>query len=88
MDSMDRALFRLIDANANRALEGLRVAEDFARLGLNDRRASERLKTLRHKLRHALDRAFPAELRLAARDIEGDVGTEIATESERGREGL
>ena len=45
-----RETLRIIDANLNRAAEGLRVLEDIARLGLNDASLSERLKTLRHEL--------------------------------------
>ena len=41
---------RIIDAAANRAREGLRVAEDFVRFVLDDRHLTEQCKQLRHDL--------------------------------------
>ena len=72
---------RIIDANLNRAAEGLRVLEDIARLGLNDAVMSERLKTLRHQLTHTspdLQNAL-----VSARAADADVGrdTQVAGES-------
>jgi len=82
---MDR-LLRLIDANANRASEGIRVLEDLARFTLDRADLCERLKRARHDLRSALDALCPApERRLAARDTARDVGTHIATDSESAR---
>lgn len=73
--------FRILDAAANRAGEGLRVVEDFARFGLNDAHLSRLLKECRHELASALV-ALPETSRLAARDTLGDVGTAIGTASE------
>ncbi len=73
--------FRILDAAANRAGEGLRVVEDFARFGLNDAHLSRLLKECRHELASALA-ALPEASRLAARDTPGDVGTAIGTTSE------
>ena len=86
--AIDRTTLRIIDANANRALEALRVAEDFARLGLNHAQYARSLKELRHELRAALERVVPAYLRLNARDIGNDVGTGITTAAERNRDDL
>jgi thiamine-phosphate pyrophosphorylase len=47
---MNESLFRIIDANCNRAAEGLRVIEDIARFTLNDAELSQRLKLIRHEL--------------------------------------
>jgi thiamine-phosphate pyrophosphorylase len=80
-------LARILDANLNRAREALRVMEDVARFTLNDALLSERLKSLRHRLREALvpiDRG----LLLAWRDTEGDVGTAIEALGEYGRDGV
>ncbi len=74
---------RLLDANANRAREALRVMEDAARFLLNDRTLSAELKTLRHDLADAL--AFLPDL-AAHRDTPGDVGTTITTEAEARRD--
>jgi thiamine-phosphate pyrophosphorylase len=80
-------IFRILDANINRASEALRVAEEAARFALNRADLAEALKRLRHDLREALGRIDP-EMLLAARDTEGDVGTKISTESERRRENV
>lgn len=70
----ERLAWRAIDANLNRAGEGLRAVEEFARFGENDPRLTTELKSLRHRLGEA-SRAFPVEQLLAARDTPGDVGT-------------
>lgn len=69
---MDKSL-RIIDANLNRAREGLRTAEEYARLVLNDARAAQAIKEVRKHVQVCAE-AFGPDL-LAARDIEGDVGT-------------
>ncbi|UCD76594.1 MAG: thiamine phosphate synthase [Phycisphaerales bacterium] len=81
------AVARMIDANANRAREALRVMEDAARFVLDDSDLSSRLKSIRHDLRTALDRLTPGWLE-ANRDTPGDVGTSITTESEVNRASL
>lgn len=81
------AIARILDANANRAREALRVMEDAARFALNDERLSSTLKSLRHDLRAALDR-LPAGWMEANRDTLADVGTSISTEAETTRAGL
>ena len=76
------SVLRLIDANANRAREALRVMEDAARFLLDDAELAGALKALRHDLAAALA-AFPdAPLH---RDTPGDVGTSITTEAEAQR---
>ena len=47
-------LFRIIDANYNRAKEGLRVCEDIARFILNDKALSAGFKRARHTLAGAI----------------------------------
>lgn len=71
---MDAAL-RILDANLNRAREGLRTAEEYARLGLGDAALSGRCKSLRGLLKELIgqDAALAARL-LAARDVQHDVG--------------
>lgn len=77
---------RIIDANANRAREALRVMEDAARFLLDDAALAGELKSLRHDLRSALE-ALPidAGALLAARDTPGDVGVGVSTPAERAR---
>ena len=79
-------VYRVLDANANRARESLRVAEEAARFALERPDLAEALKALRHDLRAALDR-FGADALLRARDTAGDVGTRLATETEGRRTG-
>lgn len=72
---------RMIDANANRAAEGLRVMEDVARFGLDHPVLSGLCKRVRHDLRTALAGLPGGRLGLlAARDTPGDVGTSIKAE--------
>lgn len=70
-----RALLRLLDANANRALEGIRVAEEIVRFHWQDAAAFRRLRALRHGVARAVRRlpVTPAEL-TGARDSRRDVG--------------
>src|SRR5215831_6658618 len=82
-------LHRIIDANANRAREALRVMEDAARFGLDDPHLTEDLKQLRHGLRASLgQRVLDPALLLSARDVEQDPGRTIKTGAELSRSGL
>ncbi len=83
---MNPPLLRLIDANANRAREALRVLEDFARFVLNDKALCCDLKSIRHDLRHALGALLPHAL--LCRDTAGDVGTANKTPAELARADL
>lgn len=78
-------VWRILDAAANRAGEGLRVVEEFARFSLNDGHLSRILKESRHELCAVLT-VLPECHRLAARDTPGDVGTSIGTPAEYQRE--
>ena len=78
-------LYRILDASANRAREGLRVVEDHVRFVLGDPSLTRRLKEVRHRLADALQGLDPERL-LAARDTRGDVGTHIMTAAEQVRE--
>jgi thiamine-phosphate pyrophosphorylase len=79
------ALLRILDAAANRAQEGLRVIEDWVRFGLDDAHLMRCLKQIRHDLAGALTR-IPWKERLAARETQRDVGTEVTTPSEYSRQ--
>ncbi len=76
---------RILDASANRAREGLRVAEDYVRFVLDDPGLTRRLKEVRHRLAEAL-RGFDPDLLVGSRDTREDVGTHIMTPSEQVRE--
>ena len=47
-------LGRILDASANRAREGLRVVEDYARFALGDPMLTRRIKDVRHRLGEAI----------------------------------
>ena len=53
------AIYRIIDANLNRAREGLRVCEDTARFILNNPGFTLRFKKIRHQLT-IISKRFPA----------------------------
>ncbi len=84
---MNRSAARILDANANRAREALRIMEDYARFIADDRELAAQLKSIRHELRSALDRLPPGWLE-ANRDAPGDVGRTTKTESEGRRESI
>lgn len=73
---------RIIDASLNRASEGLRVVEDYARFVLDDGFLSKTAKELRHELAQLAADSIPSTDRHTARDTPGDVGTAISTISE------
>lgn len=77
-------VLRILDANANRAVEGLRVVEEYARFALDDAFLSGQIKELRHRLAGAMATFFPDLL--AARDTHHDVGTANRTTAEYRRE--
>ena len=79
------SVLRILDANANRAREALRVMEEAARFLLNDPTISRDLKTLRHDLVAALSAVPGLE---ANRDTPGDVGTTIKTPAEQSRDSV
>ena len=67
-------IHRMLDANANRAGEGLRVAEDVLRFSLGNSRLSSEARKIRHDIsRHASEIA-PRRVLLASRDSVGDPG--------------
>jgi len=78
---METAVFRILDANFNRAGEALRVMEEHVRMVLNHPGLAERTKFLRHDLA-AVRARIPATALLAARDVDADVGTVISTAAE------
>ena len=47
---MNKRVYRVIDANFNRAREGLRVCEEFARFFLNDKVLTENAKKIRNRI--------------------------------------
>lgn len=73
MKEISADILRIVDANINRAGEGLRVLEEFARLSLNDSALTQQLKDLRHNT-VKVGSVLQKEL-LNARDASEDVGS-------------
>jgi thiamine-phosphate pyrophosphorylase len=82
--SMSEPPGRIIDANLNRAGEGLHFLEEIARLVLNDETLTRQLKTIRHEVLKG-DLAFNREL-IRARDAMSDVGLDIEVAGDEPRE--
>jgi thiamine-phosphate pyrophosphorylase len=70
---MERAVYRIIDANFNRAREAVRVVEEFCRFALNSAVLSEQAGELRHRLSAAVGELDAGRL-ISSRDTVGDVG--------------
>ena len=82
-----REIYRILDANFNRAREALRVAEDCGRFALNDPAITAMAKNLRSDLKEIIT-AMPVDEMIASRDTPGDIGTEITSPSEPLRKDL
>lgn len=81
-------IYRIIDANLNRAREGIRVAEEVARLYFDDAKLSSKLKALRHELTIVAKKNFDQEKLLSFRDSEKDVGADSMGNLEKKRANL
>jgi thiamine-phosphate pyrophosphorylase len=84
---MARAVYRIIDANFNRAREALRVIEDFCRFSLNSAPLTTCAKQLRHELSAAIGKLDAAQL-ITARDSLGDVGVGTTVDNQLQRSNL
>ena len=85
---MDKGVYRIIDANLNRVMEGVRVSEDIMRFASDNERLTLKLKNLRHDVFDAikdLRKEYLEEL-VSSRDLD-DVGIK-STGSEKIRENL
>jgi len=80
---MNKAVHRILDANLDRAREGLRIIEEWCRLGLNHQPLAEECKQIRQEL----GSWHSWELR-QARDTPGDVGTDLSHPQEEERESI
>ncbi len=79
-------VWRILDAAANRAMEALRVVEDYARFILDDVLSTACCKEMRHEL-GAILRGWGSRQRLLHRRTEGsDVGSALHTEAELTRQ--
>ncbi|MBR8831937.1 MAG: Thiamine-phosphate synthase [Chroococcopsis gigantea SAG 12.99] len=83
MKSEDIAIKRILDANLDRAREGLRIIEEWCRFGLNDRVLANECK----EMRQVIALSHRDELRVA-RDTPSDPGTMLTHPEEERRENL
>ncbi|MBI4981670.1 MAG: thiamine-phosphate pyrophosphorylase [Candidatus Omnitrophica bacterium] len=75
---------RIIDANINRAKEGLRVCEEITRFILNDGILTSTLKETRHEISAVANKCFLTKELVEARESQFDSGRNIqANELER-----
>ncbi len=84
--NMNANAFRILDANANRAREALRLLEDYARFALNDQVLCGAIKALRHDFATITKPLLSAAI--LHRDTPGDVGTQITLPTEQHRTDL
>jgi thiamine-phosphate pyrophosphorylase len=68
---------RIIDANINRAKEGLRVCEEISRFILTSRSLTVQLKKCRHKVDVFLKKLSPPNTLLRGRNSRKDIGFNI-----------
>ena len=80
---VDKTL-RIIDANQNRAKEGLRVCEEVVRFILNDTKLTGEFRTSRHKISKIIS-SLPVDRKelLKHRDTEKDIGKDISERTNR-----
>ncbi len=70
---MSDPLYRILDANLNRAKEGLRVCEDVSRYVWNQKSLTKALKTIRHDLTLVTSKINALKV-LSNRCVQEDVG--------------
>lgn len=86
MTLLNRKVLRVLDANANRCREGLRVVEDIARFMKGKPREAAYAKRLRHRVTAGMLKLGPGvKTLLKERDAQNDSGRESRGLSERYR---
>lgn len=87
LSELERNLvFRVLDANLNRAIEGLRVVEEFGRFVASHKKVSTEIKNLRHQLSLLCQKY--SDQWAEQRNSGEDVGAEIAAADEYSRSSL
>ena len=76
--------YRVLDADFNRAREGLRVLEDCARFYLEEAKLTAALRELRHRLSRLTLDSFPRAALLAGRESERDLGRKFQSPGRSG----
>ncbi len=75
-----QGVYRILDANINRSVEGIRVIEDLARFSLNHKQLMESCRETRHFLRKSFVSIVGQHIQM--RDSEQDVGKEVSQNSQ------
>ena len=76
---MMKYIYRILDANVNRAAEGIRVVEDICRFNYENEKLTKKLRDMRHKIRKNL-KDIDSHL-LRHRDSAHDIGKKITKQS-------
>ena len=71
-----QSIYRILDANINRAAEGMRVCEEVMRFILNDRASTKIFKDMRHRIFKIFDRTRQ-NIFIAQRNVNHDTGKNI-----------
>lgn len=72
-----KGINRIIDANINRAKEGLRVCEEITRFIFDNRLLTSEFKKIRHKIDAILKKLSPPQSLLKERESLRDVGKDV-----------
>jgi thiamine-phosphate pyrophosphorylase len=83
MKGQQTAIKRILDANLDRAREGIRIIEEWCRFGLNHQELARECKEMRHEMAswHSIDLKN-------TRDTANDSGTELSHPREESRGGI
>ncbi|MDJ0733213.1 MAG: thiamine phosphate synthase [Nostocaceae cyanobacterium] len=79
-EQTQQVVYRILDANLDRAREGLRIIEEWCRFGLNNAQLASECKQMRQEVAH-----WHTAPMKAARDTPGDTGTELTHTREEQR---
>jgi thiamine-phosphate pyrophosphorylase len=82
---MKSKVLRIIDANVNRAVEGLRVMEEVLRFVVESKSMTAQVKKARARIRKLANQINKAEIHFKNRKIRTDVGRRSFSESEAKR---
>ena len=82
-------VLKIIDANLNRTLEGIRIIEEITRFIFQDKRLTGHLKGIRHRVKEEIESLFiGGESLLMARDVRRDAGISFYIKDEFQRSNL
>ncbi len=85
----EKVFFRILDANANRLKEGLRVIEDIARFIKESKKLTGEIKKARHDVTFYISQLSPDyKKQLKSRESKNDIGRKTYSKSEYERKDL